>query len=412
MKLKDSEKSILLVLAGIAILVVSFLYVMKPNYESTQAIEQECVALRERLNYLMAKDAQREEFKKGAEDYEKAFAEKMDEFAPDLNQEVTVMFLQGIKDDNDFGIENVSLGQPEEFYTLGLNGADASLGTTDAAATDAAATTEAASTEAATTQAASTGLVEGEAAAPENAYVCYRADFPLSYRGTYESLKDVIDYVNNFDYRMTINSIDIAYAGGEADEYAYSGNIDLKCYAIMSADRPESSMEMEDVETGVDNIFVGEGGGSASNDNSLTKYDENDGAAIVNNYDFYAMLNASTSDVSAKVVGQNGTGKEASVISNSDNNISTLTYDFYESEGKNYCKYTLDGTEYEAEVTSAEDIKILLQSSARKDEEDKVGIKVTIRNSTSLPVYVKISGDDAVSARVKIASKTGSVKVY
>jgi len=411
MKLKDSEKSILLVLAGIAILVVSVLYVMKPNYESVQTTEQECIALRERLNYLLAKDAQREEFKKGAEDYEKAFTEKMDEFAPDLNQEVTVMFLQGIKDDNDFGIDSVSLGQPEEFYTLGLNGTDASLGTTDTAATTEATSTEAASTEAAT-DAASAGLTEGASDAPENTYVCYRADFPLSYKGTYESLKDVIDYVNNFNYRMTINSIDIAYTGEETQEYAYSGNIDLKCYAIMSADRPQSSMEMEDVETGVDNIFVGEGGSTTSNDSSLTKYDENDGAAIVNNYDFYAMLNPSTSDVSAKVVGQNGTGKEASVISNSDNNISTLSYDFYENGGKNYCKYTLDGTEYEAEVTSAEDIKILLQSSARKDEEDKVGIKVTIRNSTSLPVYVKISGDDAVSARVKIASKTGSVKVY
>lgn len=414
MKLKDSEKSILLVLAGIAILLVSVMYVMKPKYENVQAIEQECVALRERLNYLLQKDAQREEFKQGAEDYENAFTEKMNEFAPDLNQEVTVMFLQGIKDDNEFEIDSVSLGQPEEFYTLGLNGADASLGTTtDAAATDTTETTEAATTEAAATEAATdTTLTEGTAPVSENSYVCYRADFPLSYRGTYESLKDVINYVNNFNYRMTINSIDIAYTGEESDDYAYSGSIDLKCFAIMGPDRPESSMEMEDVETGVDNIFIGEGGVGNSNENSLTKYDENDGAAIVNNYDFYAMLNASTSDVSAKVVGQNGAGKEASVISNSDNNVSTLTFDFYESEGKNYCKYTLDGTEYEAEVTSAEDIKILLQSSSRKDDDDKVGIKVTIRNTTSLPVYVKVSGDDAVSARVKITSKTGSVKVY
>ena len=57
-------------------------------------------------------------------------------------------------------------------------------------------------------------------------------------------------------------------------------------------------------------------------------------------------------------------------------------------------------------------MKLLLQSSARKDGDDKVGIRVTINNTTKLPVYVKVTGDDATSARVEIASKTGSVKVY
>ena len=410
MKLKDSEKSILLVIAGIAILAVSIMYVMKPTYEKVQAIETECVALRDRYNYLVEKDAQREEFKQGAEDYNNAFTEKMNDFAPDLNQEVTIMFLQGIKDDNDFTIDSLNLGQPEEFYTLGLNGADTSLGETGDTGEEASAEDTA---EASTDASGDTGLVEGSVPASDESYVCYRADFPISYRGTYSSLKDVVNYVNNFNYRMTINSIDITYAGEDSEDVlAYSGTLDLKCYAIMGADRPESSMQLEDVETGVDNIFIGEGSVGGSATSSLTKYDENDGAAIESNYDFYAMLNAATSDVSAKVVGQNGTGKEASVISNSDNSISTLSFDFYESEGKNYCKYTLDGTSYEAEITSAEDIKVLLQSSARKDDDDKVGIKVTIRNTTSLPVYIKVSGDDAVSARVNITSKTGAVKVY
>ena len=124
------------------------------------------------------------------------------------------------------------------------------------------------------------------------------------------------------------------------------------------------------------------------------------------------MLNAASSDVSAKVVGQNGTDKNSSVITNSDNSISTINYDFYEKDGKNYCKYTLDSSQsYEAEITSAEDVKLLISSSARKDDEDQVKAKITISNSTSMPVYVKVSGDDTVSPRVSI-SKTGLVKVY
>ncbi len=411
--MKDSEKSILIVLLGIAVLALSIMYVIKPNWEETQSIKAECVQLQDRLTLLQQKEARRDEYLAGIEEYETAFEEQLEHFAPDLNQEVTIMFLEGIKDNNEFEIDSLTLGQPELFYTLGVGSGDTVLpaeGTpADAATTEAPATEEAPAETAEVTDTAATGDLAVDVA-ESSSYECYRADFPLAYRGSYESLKDVIRYVNEYEDRMTINSIDIAYLA-DADEYA--GAINLKLYSIMSEDRPQTQMEMNEVETGTENIFHGTGSGSSNPTQGMTKYDENDGAAIESSYDFYAMLNPASSDVSAKVVGQNGAGKEASVISNSDNDITTLSFDFYEKDGKNYCKYTLGGSvSYEAEVTSAEDIKLLLQSSARKNDDDKVGIKVTIRNTTKLPVYVKVSGDDSVSPRVNIASKSGSVKVY
>lgn len=411
MKLNDTYKSLIMFIVTAAVVLVSVMYVIRPNIEEINNIKSECDTLQARLNELQVKQAKRDEYLAGIDEYEDAFNKKMENFAPDLNQEVTIMFLQGIKDNNDFSIDSLSLGEPEQFYTLGSNGGDASLDGGEAAGAEEAGT-EAASTEAATTEASTdtAELTEG-VAVDSNAYNCYRADFPLSYVGSYESLKDVVKYIDNYEDRMTVNSVDIAY---NAETEEYSGNLDVMCYAITGPDRPETSMELNDVETGLDNIFHGEAGASSSGaQEGMTKYDDNDGAAIESSYDFYAMLNPSTSDVSAKVVGQNGAGKEASVISNSDNNVSTLNYEFYEKDGKNYCKYTLDNsTSYEAEVTSAEDVKLLLQSSARKNEDDKVGVKVTIRNTTSLPVYVKVSGDDSVSPRIDITSKSGSVKVY
>lgn len=418
--MKDSEKAALLGLAGVAIIVLAIIYVMKPNIDTYKQKQQEAQQLQARLQELQTKQADREKYLEDTDKYNKEFDEVLNCFPADLNQEITVVFLDGIKKDNEMAFSKVQLGEEELFYTLGSNGADATLGTgnntsstgatTEAASTENT-TTEAASTESTTTEAAaSDALVEGDAPIDDSAYNCFRAEFPMDYYGSYESLKDVIDYIDGYQDRMTINSIDIKY---NTENDKYEGALTLYCYAVRSGDRPERSIELNDVETGVDNIFIGNGSmrGEVESD-GLNKYDENDGAAIENSYDFYAMLNPSTSDVSAKVIGQNGAGKEASVITNSDNSVSTLSYDFYEKDGKNYCKYTLDGTSYEAEVTSAEDVKILLQSSARKGDDDKVGIRVTIRNTTSLPVYVKVSGDDSVSARVDVASKTGSVKVY
>lgn len=420
MKLKDSEKMALLILVGVAAVVLVFMYVAKPNYEEVQTINTEITQLQARLAELNQKQANREQYIADTEKYNSDFEDLLDAFPADMNQEITIMFLDGIKTDNDFALQALEMGQKEQFYTLGQGGGDASLATTgtdttastEAASTEAGATT-AATTEATTTTEAATGdaLTEDTIAGDDAAYKCFRAAFPIDFYGSYDSLKDVINYVAGYQDRMTINTLEVKFDG---ENNVYTGALDLYCYSIESSERPERQIDLNEVEIGVDNIFDTDVqvGGSDS-DNSLNKYDENDGAALENNYDFYAMLNSATSDVSAKIVGQNGTGKEASVISNADNSVSTLTFDFYEKDGKNYCKYTLDdSTSYEAEVTSAEDIKVLLQSSARKNDDDEVGIRVTIRNTTSLPVYVKVSGDDSVSPRVDIASKSGSVKVY
>lgn len=409
--MKDSYKALVLGLIGVVAAVFSFLYVAKPNYEEVQKINAEITQLQNRLAELNAKQADREKYIADTEQYNADFEEFLNAFPADLNQEITVMFLDGIKTNNEFALESLTMGEKEQFYTLGQGGGDASLETAPAAeGEEAADTTEAEeTTEAAATD---TALAE-ETYVNTSAYNCFRAVFPIAYYGSYGSLKDVVNYVGSYSDRMTINSLDISY---DPNNDLYSGTLELYCYSVENEERPERQIELNEVEIGVDNIFNTSliGGGSSSGDtSSLNKYDENDGAAIESNYDFYAMLNAASSDMSAKIVGQNGTGKEASVISNSDNNVSTLVFELYESNGKNYCKYTLDNsTSYEAEVTSAEDVKILLQSSTRKNDDDKAGIRVTIQNSTNLPVYVKVTGDDGVSPRVNIAGQTGSVKVY
>ena len=408
----NSQKALLIGLIGVVIAVISILYVAKPNMDDISRIKSENQTLQARLVELQGKQAKRDQYLAETEEYQGKFDDIMNSFPADLNQEISIMFLQGIKEDYEFDVTTLGLGEKEQFYTLGVGGGDAAL--TDGSTADATATTEATTTEATTATTETTAAADGTTDVAENTtdagYQCYRAAFPIEYTGSYSAIKDIVSYVDTYTDRMTVDSIEIAY---DAEDNLYTGKMNLMCYAIESPDRSPRSIDLDDVEVGVGNIFEGGSGSASGSDSSLNKYDENDGAAIVNSYDFYALLNPSGSDVSAKVVGQNGSGKDASVISNSDNSVSTLSFDFYEEDGKTYCKYVLDNsTSYTAEVTSAEDIKVLLQSSAKKDEEDKVGVRVTINNTSKLPVYVKVADDDASSGRVNVASKSGSVKIY
>lgn len=406
MKLGNTEKAIIMIVVGVAIMLLGIIYIAKPNYESAQSIAAENVTLQARLDELNEKQSHREETLAETAEYEEEYDTILNSFPADLNQEIIIMFLEGIHDSNEMNWQSVSMGREEQFYALGSGGADASIATDDTADTSTEASTEEASSEEQTTDAAAT---DGTATT-STGLQCYRAIFPIAYAGSYESLKNVVNYVDTNSDRMTINSIDIAY---DETNDVYTGNMELYCYAVKGEDRPERSVELNEIQTGVDNLFNTGYVEGAADTEGLNAYDENEGSAIETNYDFYAMLNPATSDVSAKVVGQNGSGKDATVISDSSEGVSVLTYDFYENAGKVYCKYTLDNKKsYEAEVTSAEDVKVLLKSSAKKDSDDKVGVRVTINNTTSLPVYVKVSGDDSVSPRVTIAGTSGSVKVY
>lgn len=405
MALKDSEKALLLGVAGIAAAGLSFVYAAKPNMEKVKSINAENVALRQRLSELQTKQADRDRYLAETEEYLAEYDTVLNSFPADLNQEVTIMFVQGIRDNYEFNAESMEMGEKEQFYTLGIGGGDTALGAQPVATTDDTTSEETTEAPAMTSEdVAATPTIQAAN------YDCYRAIFPIKYSGDYQSIKDVVAYIDNFGDRMTVNSINIAY---EPEDDVYTGTIEMYCYSVEGEDRPERTVDLNGVETGVNNIFNSGAAAGSTAQNSLTKYDDTEGAAIESSYDFYTMLNPASSDVSAKVVGQNGAGKDASVISGSDDSVSAITYDFYEKDGKTYCKYTLDNANsYEAEVTSAEDVKVLIKSTARKDNDDKVGARITINNSSSIPVYVKVSGDDSVSPRVTIVGKSGSVKVY
>lgn len=424
MKLNDTYKGLIFIAIGIIAAVFAFMYVAQPNYQEMQSIESENVILKSRLAELQAKQANRDQYLADTAKFNEEYDAILNKFPADLNQEVTIMFVEGLRDNYGFDATTLQMGEKEQFYTLGLGGGDAALATDgtvapettdeDAAAvegtTEAADTTTEAATDAAADTTAATGTEALATSEPAPQYDCYRALFPMEYMGSYEGIKDVVNYVDTYSDRMTISSISIEY-DNENDEY--TGEVQMYCYSIEGEDRPERTVDLNEVETGVTNIFNSGASVSSTVESALSKYDDTEGSAIESNYDFYTMLNPASSDVSAKLVGQNGTGKEASVISNSDDSVSTVTYEFYDKDGKTYCKYTLDNSEsYEAEVTSAEDVKVLIKSSARKDNDDKVGVRVTINNSSKLPVYVKVSGDDSVNPRVTIAGKSGSVKVY
>lgn len=353
---------IILVLLAIAMVGLTYMYVFKPNRDDTESIKSETETLEARLNELREKDQHRDEYLTKTQEYYEKFDTLLADYPAALNQEVTIMFMKGVEDarNNEFSIQTAGLGRPEQFYTLG-----------------------------------------GTAQVPEG-YICTRAAFPITYVGTYNSLKEYIDYIMAYPYRMNISSINIAY---DTELDVATGSVSMNAYAIAGGDRTPESVDV-DVENGVENLFLG---GADSPSVQSYSYDTDNGAGIVSNNDIKITLNNAANDTAAGIVVS--AGGSGSNVTSSANSVETVALHIYEEDGKKYANYSIGDDSYTAEITSS-DVKIYVDSSERVDSDDKNGIRLNVQNDTNMVVFVKVDGDDTASPRFSLGSKTGTVKVY
>lgn len=385
MNLTKSNIKILLFIAAVAILGLTYLYVFKDNMSEADSLQSEINTLQTRYDELMAKQQDREMYEEKTAEFNQLFADRLAYFPATLDQEISVMFIKGVeKEEGDlrFGVNSVGLGQPETFYSLSA-----------AASADASADT-AGSTEADTTDvAAQDTIAAGD-------YQCMTASFPISYEGSYEGLKDFIDYIMNYKYRMNISSMNIAY---NAEDESYTGSIQLNAYCITGGDREADSVDV-DVPEGVSNIFQG-GEGAASV--TTSSHDDGQGEDIANDHDILIGLNNANGDSSDGIIVSAGSDK----VSSTANDVETVSLSINEEDGKNMVEVALGDDSYSFELTDKE-LTIYVESSDRVDSDDKNGVKLNVKNGTTIPVYVKVAGDDTSSPRFALGSKTGTVKVY
>lgn len=363
--MSKSNIKILLFIAAVAILGLTYLYVFKENMDSAESIQAEVDSLQVRYDDLKAKEKDRDMYVSETERLNGLFEERLAYFPATLDQEISVMFIKGVEKDEgnlQFAVESVGLGEPETFYTLG------------SAAND------------------------GEGSA--SGYQCMTAAFPIKYQGSYEGLKDFIDYIMGYKYRMNLSTINITY---DSQSDIYSGTVNLNAYCVAGGDREADKVDVN-VPEGVDNLFLG-GDGAATV--SSSGHDGDNGASIAEKHNILVGLNNANGDSSDGIIVSAGSNS----VSSTANSIETVDLKITEEDGKNQVEVALGDDSYSFELTDKE-LTIYVESSKRVDSDDKNGIKLNVSNSTDVAVFVKVADDDSSAPRFALGSKTGTVKVY
>ena len=100
--MNDTSKKALIVLLGIAIIFLAYMYVFSPAKEDVDKLQTDCDALQVRLDDLVAKEAQKDQLLAETEQFKQDFENVLKDYPADLNQETAVMFFKSIEENNEF----------------------------------------------------------------------------------------------------------------------------------------------------------------------------------------------------------------------------------------------------------------------------------------------------------------------
>ncbi len=225
------QRNLLLFILGIAILVLPIRFLAMGNFDDKKSIENQYNERQTYYNSLLEKNANRQQYIDDTAKYKSDYENLIAEFPSELYQDNTIMYLQGVKDKYKFNFPSVTMGEETLFYTLG-SGAVGDISVADGTSD-------------------SSDVTVDESKISTTGYNCYSASFPVTYEGDYKDLKDVIDYIKNGDYRMTLDEVSIAFNDQTGK---YEGDMTITSYAVNGDDRTTDHADVN-VQTGTNNIF-------------------------------------------------------------------------------------------------------------------------------------------------------------
>ena len=375
--MKTGQINLILCLLAIGLGIAAWYLLYQPEKDKEARLTTEVNSLQQRYDELKAMEAHRDEYVAETENLKKQFLEELAKYAPDLNQENAVMYLKGTEEYfEDWTNVSVGLPHPEPFYTLGAGASTANTG--DIA----------------------TG---NETAQQDQSYVCEKVSYPITFTAKYDEIKDYLDYVAAYKYRLNIDSVVMSY---NPETEICTGNIILNSYAITGPGR-DADVPSVNQPKGVENLFVG-GEGAPAADSS--PYTADNGEAIVTKHNIVMLLNNAKNDAADGVIVAASETDEKTYVSYAGNDVTDVKISVYAQDDKNFVKYEIGDKSYETEVLT-NDVCIYVKSSERVDSDDSNGVKVSVDNTTTIPVYFKVV-DDSTAGRFTLGSKSGTVKVY
>ena len=242
MEISARDKKLLVYLLAISIIAGAYFFVAKPLLDKQAALTEEISELQQRVTHYTEIYNNMESYEGKIAEAQTKYNETCNKLFGGLNQDNTIMMVKDLEDTTDVWIARLSFNEEEvvfgEAAAEGEAVDEAADGTGDVAATDA---TDGTAAEGGEAEAAGPASIQG-----------VRQDLNIDYAASYDNFKRFIEYIENYDERLFISSINATYS---VDSGLVGGSIVLSQYAILGTDKEYKAPEISNVQLGTDTIF-------------------------------------------------------------------------------------------------------------------------------------------------------------
>lgn len=230
----------------------------------------------------------------------------------------------------------------------------------------------------------------------------------VSYEGTYEQLKTLINRINNTNKEYKIDSLQVSY--NKAEELV-NGSIVVNYYAVTGMNRPWMDIDIPGVSQGTKNPFD-------SSTHTTKPVDQSALEKMKSDYDVYLALNAATSDVDSIVLALRSDVIGTTKVSANSNDKERVQIHITGTNGAYKISYqvgdnTYPVTDYDkgASFVPGDSIDILVVSKERLSDDDKSTAVLTVINDSDKSVNLGVINDDPENPRCIIEQTTGDIEI-
>lgn len=217
LNVSDSELRLIIIFIAVCVLAAAYFFGFNTFTEKAKLIEEANVVSEQRLMQLQSMAARRVQIEEEITKYNQFIEDTIAKYPVDVPTEKSIYHLQNMEDSVGAHFSAINFLMDTRLTALSGQITDETV----------------------------------EVTGP----VAYYNTLTMSYDASYDDLKDMVDYIHNFDDRMTIPSITAAY---DSETGNISGVINVRMYYLTETNKEYEQVPDTGIRHGVSNIFGGE----------------------------------------------------------------------------------------------------------------------------------------------------------
>lgn len=219
MSISTRDKKILLMFSGVAVFAAGYFFGYKPQMSKAEEIETASVPLETRLNELLEMAKNKEFYVEETSRYNQEVSDYVAQFPEDVKEEDGILLARDMENALDMEVSNIGISTRNFIASLDGSTEEEIGELVDQTLSEKANEQtqeqideiEGTDTKAEEALADATEAAVSDAADLTDLTVLFRRLDTLQFNGTYDSLKDAVDYLASRSGRMTLDSVDASF---------------------------------------------------------------------------------------------------------------------------------------------------------------------------------------------------------